>query len=98
MFQALAHPKRIHIVETLRKGELPVGEILKKVGVGPANLSQHLAVLRSRRLLQTRRDGNLIYYRLRDPLLVEVLATMRRYFHSHLEESLAMLREMQGER
>jgi DNA-binding transcriptional ArsR family regulator len=98
LFQALGHPTRIHIVEILRDGELSVGAILAKVGVEPANLSQHLAVLRSKRLVLTRKDGNVIHYRLRDPLLTEVLSIMRRYFHTHLEEALAMLREVESER
>src|SRR3954468_21061057 len=76
VFQVLAHPTRIHIVETLRDGEQPVNAILAKLGVEPANLSQHLAVLRGKRLVTTRREGNLIYYSLRDPLLSQVLDTM----------------------
>lgn len=97
IFQALGHPTRVHIVEVLRDGEQPVGAILKQIGVEAANLSQHLAILRSKRLVRTRKDGNLVYYRLRDPLLVEVLEIMRRHFLSHLEESLAMLKEIEGE-
>jgi DNA-binding transcriptional ArsR family regulator len=97
VFQVLGHPTRIHIVECLRDGELSVGAILGRVGVEPANLSQHLAVLRGKRLVATRKDGNLVYYSLRDPLLREVLDVMRRYFLSHLEDSLAMLREMESE-
>jgi len=98
VFQSLGHPTRIHIVEVLRDGEQPVGAILAKVGGEPANLSQHLAVLRSKRLVQTRKEANLVFYRLSDPLLVEVLDIMRRYFLSHLEESLAMLKEIESER
>jgi DNA-binding transcriptional ArsR family regulator len=98
VFQALGHPTRIHIIEVLRDGELPVGAILSKVGVEAANLSQHLAILRSKRIVQTRKDGNLVYYSLRDPLLVEVLDIMRRYFHSHLEEALNMFKEIETER
>jgi DNA-binding transcriptional ArsR family regulator len=97
VFQVLGHPTRIHIVECLRDGELSVGAILGRVGVEPANLSQHLAVLRGKRLVATRKDANLVYYSLRDPLLREVLDIMRRYFLSHLEDSLAMLREMESE-
>lgn len=98
VFQALGHPTRIHIVECLRDGEKPVGAILKAVAVEAANLSQHLSVLRSRQLVQTRKEGNVVYYRLRDRVLVEVLEIMRTHFLSHLEESLAMLREVEGER
>lgn len=94
VFQVLAHPTRIHIVECLRDGELSVGTLLERIGAEPANLSQHLGVLRSRRLVVTRKDGNQVFYALRDPLLLEVLDSMRRYFQAHLEDSLAMLKEL----
>ena len=94
LFQALANPTRIHIVECLRDGEQSVGAILERVGVEPANVSQHLAVLRSKQLVVNRKEGNQVFYSLRDPLLIEVLDTMRRYFQAHLEEALAMLEEV----
>lgn len=94
VFQALAHPTRIHAVECLRGGELPVSAILERTGVEPANMSQHLAVLRSKQLVITRKEGNQVYYSLRDPLLIEVLDTMRRYFQAHLKDALAMLKDL----
>jgi len=94
VFQVLGHPTRIHIAECLRDGERPVGDILRIVGVEPANLSQHLAILRAKRLVLNRRVGSQVYYALRDPLLIVVLDTMRTYFHAHLEEALSMLQEM----
>jgi len=97
VFQVLGHPTRIHIVEVLRDGELPVSAILEHVGVEPANLSQHLSVLRSRRLVVNRKEGNQVMYALRDPMLGGVLETMKRYFHAHLEEAMAMLKGMEQE-
>src|SRR5438876_4203432 len=95
VFQVLGHPTRIHIVEVLRNRELPVSAILEQVGVEAANLSQHLSVLRSKRLVLNRKDGNQVLYSLRDPMLTEVLDTMKRYFQMHLEESMAMLKGME---
>ena len=97
VFQVLAHPTRIHIAECLRDGELPVSVLLEKIGVEPANLSQHLTVLRSKQLVLNRKEGNQVFYRLRDPMLSEVLDSMKRYFHAHLEEAMAMLRGMGDE-
>lgn len=94
VFRVLSHATRIHIVECLQDGELPVSGILERVGVEPANLSQHLSMLRSYGLVTTRKEGNQVFYSLRDPLLIDVLGTMRRYFQAHLEESLAMLNEL----
>ncbi|HEY6865711.1 MAG TPA: metalloregulator ArsR/SmtB family transcription factor, partial [Candidatus Eisenbacteria bacterium] len=75
-------------------GELTVGAILARLGTTQGNVSQHLAILRSRRLVTHRKQGNRVFYSLRDPILRDVLALMRRYAASHLAEDLALLREM----
>jgi ArsR family transcriptional regulator len=93
-FQALAHPTRIAIIERLREGEWSVGQIVEHLGIEQANISQHLAVLRSKNIVVARREANEVFYSLRDPLIGEVLDIMRRYFHAHLSESLGMLEEM----
>lgn len=97
VFQVLAHPTRIHIVECLRDGETGVGALLKRIGVEPANLSQHLSVLKSKQLVVSRKDGSQVLYSLRDAMLVEVLDAMRRYFLLQLEDSAAMLKELERE-
>jgi DNA-binding transcriptional ArsR family regulator len=97
IFQALAHPTRVALVEFLQHGELTVGQLCEKVGVEPANASQHLAVLRHKHIVQTRKEGNQIFYSLRDPLLAKVLEAMREFFLAHLSEALEVLREEQQE-
>jgi len=94
IFKVLAHPTRIHIIESLRTGESSVGTILHQVKVGAANLSQHLSVLRQNHLVVTRKSGNLVLYSLRDPLLIEVLDAMREYFQKHFDDSIEMLERM----
>ncbi len=91
-FQALAHPTRIAIVEHLRGGELSAGALIERLGIEQANASQHLAVLRAKNILVSRKTGNQVFYSVRDPLIVEVLDVMRRYFHAHLNEVLATLK------
>jgi DNA-binding transcriptional ArsR family regulator len=98
IFKVLAHPTRIHIIETLRAGEVSVGIILEQIKVEPANLSQHLAVLRLKHLVVARKDGNQVHYSLRDPLLIEVLDAMRKYFQRHFEDSIEVLKQMEGSR
>jgi len=95
IFQALAHPTRIAIVEQLRDGELSAGEIIECLKLEQANASQHLAVLRAKKIVSHRKEGNQVFYSVRDPLLIQVLDTMRRYFQKHVEEAMAMLREME---
>lgn len=94
IFQALAHPTRIAIVELLEIGELSAGELIERLGMEQANVSQHLAILRSKQLVINRKAGNQVFYSVRDPLILKVLALMRRYFQKHLKESLEMLEEM----
>jgi DNA-binding transcriptional ArsR family regulator len=94
IFQALAHPTRIAIIETLRDGELPTGTIIERLGLEQANASQHLSVLRAKHIVISRKEGNQVFYSVRDPLLIEVLDIMRRYFQAHVEEAMSMLREI----
>lgn len=96
VFQALGHPTRIAIVELLRdEGEVAVSKIYEQLGIEQANASQHLAVLRSKQIVEGRKKGNQVFYSLRDPILGKVLNLMRQYFHAHLNESLAMLKDME---
>lgn len=97
IFQALAHPTRVAILEYLQYGEMSVGRLCEKVGIDQSNASQHLAVLRNKHLVETRKDGNQIFYRLRDPLLGEVLEKMRQYFLAHMNEALMLLKEEKKE-
>lgn len=94
IFKVLAHPTRIHIIEILSAGEHSVSSILEHVKVEPANLSQHLSVLRQSHLVVTRKNGNQVHYSLSDPLLAEVLNAMRKYFQNHFEDSIGILKRM----
>ena len=91
-FQALAHPTRIAIVEQLRDGELSAGALIERLGIEQANASQHLSVLRAKNILVNRRSGNQVFYSVRDPLIIDVLDIMRRYFHKHMNDILATLK------
>lgn len=97
-FQALAHPTRVHVVELLRDGgELSAGTILDRLGVEQANSSQHLAVLRHKGIVLGRREGNQIFYSLRDPVIVDVLDALKAYFQTHLAEMSGLLGEIESE-
>jgi ArsR family transcriptional regulator len=93
IFQALAHPTRIAILDLLRQGELTVGNVAELLNLEQANLSQHLAILRAKQMVRTRRAGNQVFYAVRDPLIWKVLDLMRRYFQKQVTESMAMLDE-----
>jgi ArsR family transcriptional regulator len=92
VFQALAHPTRIAILELLgTAGELSSGALIEKLGIEQSNLSQHLAVLRAKQLVTNRKAGNQVFYSVRDPLINEVLRLMRVYFQDRVKEAMGML-------
>ena len=95
IFQALAHPTRIAILELLSGGELSAGALIEKLGMEQANVSQHLAVLRAKQLVSNRKAGNQVFYSVRDPIIIQVLSLMRTYCHLRLKEAMGMLDEME---
>ncbi len=94
IFQALAHPTRIAIVEALRDGEMAAGELTARLQVEQANLSQHLAVLRTRQVVVNRKVGNQVFYAVKTPVLIEVLDLLKQYFQAHLHDTIATLDEL----
>jgi len=97
IFQGLAHPTRIAIVEFLRGGELSAGSLIEKLRIEQANASQHLAVLRAKQIVVSRKVGNQVYYSIRDHALIEVLDILRHYFYAQLDNTVNMLREVVSE-
>lgn len=71
--KALSDTKRLVILDALRQGELSVGELEERLGASQANVSQHLRVLRSKHLVDSRREGQRVYYSLASPKIVEAL-------------------------
>ena len=98
IFQALAHPTRIAILEALKEGETSARAIQDRLGVEQANLSQHLAILRSRQIVSARKEGNQVFYSVRNRVLVKVLDLMRQYFQANLTEAAHMLSEVEAEK
>ena len=72
-----------------------MGTFVERLDLEQANLSQHLAVLRARQIVVTRKAGNQVFYSVRDPLIFKMLDLMRRYFQKQVGESMAMLEELE---
>ena len=92
MCQVFSHPKRLEIIDALREGELGVGELGQRLGMAPANLSQHLAMMRERRILAWRKEGNNVYYRIANPRLLEAFDILREVLFSQLRQDAALLK------
>jgi ArsR family transcriptional regulator len=81
-----SHPKRLQIIEALRENELTVSELIARLRLPKANVSQHLAVLRQKKVVMTRRDGLSIYYRISNPKIIQACDLMRHVLVEQLEE------------
>jgi ArsR family transcriptional regulator len=97
LFQALAHPTRIRILELLSTGERTVQDLQGALGLSQPVVSQQLAVLRARLLVTTRRMGTTSCYALRSPLVGDLLAVAREFLNHRLTANQTMLRELRRE-
>jgi DNA-binding transcriptional ArsR family regulator len=78
LFKGLAHPFRIRILELLAAApEMKVADLQAETGLEASHLSQHLAVLRRHRLVDSQRRASHVYYRLADPRVADLLAVAR---------------------
>lgn len=67
IFKLLAHPDRIRLVEELSAEECDVNTLHERLSLPAARVSQHLALLRAHRIVEERREGRHVYYRLTEP-------------------------------
>jgi len=91
--KAIADPKRLLIINELRDRELSVGDLCDALGISQSNASQHLAVLRERGILTSRRSGSNVFYSLRSQKVVQAVDLLREF----LAEDLADLGALSGE-
>lgn len=78
--KAIAHPLRLKILCVLGEGEICVQDIVEAVGTSQSNISQHLAILRDKGVLQTRKDANRVYYKVCDQRTLQLIVLMREVF------------------
>jgi ArsR family transcriptional regulator len=96
-FKALGHPTRVRLVEILRHGRRSVQELQQSLQLDQSIVSQHLAVLRAKNVVEARKEGTIVRYTVRDAAVGELLDVARRIFGRHLEGSRTMLRELRRE-
>ena len=85
--RVLGSASRIRIIEVLREGERSVGELSDILGLRQANVSQHLAVMRNKGVLKTRKAGTSIYYSVSNPKIVQACDLMRQVLLEQLKEN-----------
>ena len=69
--KTLANPKRQEILDNIRQREMTVNELVQKTGISQANLSQHLAILRTKGIVANRREGINVYYSIANPKIIK---------------------------
>lgn len=80
--KAMSHPIRLKILCTLGDQEVSVQDIVEYVGTSQSNISQHLAILKDKGILLSRKDANRVYYRVGDVRTLRLIGMMRELFCS----------------
>ncbi len=93
-FRLLGHPARVRILELLVDGERSVGDLQAELGLDSGPTSQHLTSMRRLGILESRRDGTRVLYRVRDPRMFQLLAVAREVLSSQLEQTRELLGEL----
>jgi len=80
--KAMSHPLRLKILCTLGDQEVSVQDIVERVGTSQSNISQHLAILRDKGILSSRKDANRVFYKVVDNRTLQLISMMRNVFCS----------------
>ena len=78
--KAMAHPLRLKILCSLGPNEVSVQDIVEMVGTSQSNISQHLAILRDKGILSSRKDANKVFYRVGDTRTLRLIGMMQDVF------------------
>lgn len=93
-FRLLGHPVRVRVLELLRDGERTVSELQTTLDLDSGGMSQHLTTMRRQGVLESRKEGSKVYYRVKDPRTLQLLAVAREILASQLEESRSILGDL----
>jgi len=96
--KALGSPHRLELLELLGQGERTVDSLAGEIGVSIANVSQHLQALRQAALVESRKQGQFVYYRLADPAICDLYRALRTVSERRLAELDRLVRDHFGDR
>jgi ArsR family transcriptional regulator len=95
LFRVLGHPVRVRILELLRESERSVGQLQAELGLDSGGTSQHLTALRRIGLVESRREGTSVYYRVDDRHVFELLDAGKAIVGRKLAEQQSLLEELE---
>lgn len=96
--KALGSPHRLELLELLGQGERTVDSLAREIGASIANVSQHLQALRQAALVESRKHGQFVYYRLGDPAISDLCRALRTVSERRLAELDRLVRDHFGDR
>ncbi len=91
MCKVFSHAKRLELINSLRDKEMSAGELGERLGLSPANLSQHLTMMKERHILVSRKEGNVVYYRIANPRLIEACDLLREILFEQIRQDAALI-------
>ncbi len=91
MCKVFSHPKRLELINVLRDREMSVSDLSQRLEIAPANLSQHLAMMRERHILLSRKEGNMVYYRIANPKLLLIFDMLREMLFEQIKQDAALI-------
>jgi len=94
--KVFASPKRLEIIDLLRNGEKTVNELVELMNLPQSSVSQHLAILRERGIVETRRAGNNVLYRIADERILKACDLMREFLLDRIGRLERIMREVKG--
>jgi len=92
--KSFAHPTRLAILNALRDKEMTVTDMTQALGVAKGNLAQHLAILKQRQIVATRREGVNVYYHVTDPKIIQACELMRSVLLNQLKATERLSRKV----
>jgi ArsR family transcriptional regulator len=94
ILKALGQPTRLKILELLRNGERCVCEIFPAIKEEQSNVSRHLALMKAAGILASRKQGQMVHYRVRDPRVFKLLDGVSALLKSHVNERKTLARQL----
>ena len=91
MCKVFSHPKRLELINVLRDREMSVGELSQRLSLPIGNLSQHLAMMRERHILLSRKEGNMVYYRIGNPKLLKAFDLLREILFEQIRQDAVLI-------
>ena len=94
MCKVFSHPTRLEILNALREDEMSVSNLAGRLKVAIGNLSQHLNMMKQRRVLMSRKDGNTVYYRLANPKMLKAFDLIREILLEQMQRESILIQHM----